>query len=77
VDGGKRTATESFEIKVRKHQKEPVDVRVVEHLYRALTWDIAFTSAKHKKTDSHTIEFPVAIAADGEVTINYTAHYTW
>ncbi len=77
VDDGKRTATESFEIKVRNHKKEPVDVRVVEHLYRALTWDIAFTSAKHKKTDSHTIEFPVTIAADGEETINYTAHYTW
>src|SRR6202166_3636410 len=71
VDDGKRTATESFEIKVRNHKKEPVDVRVVEHLYRGLTWDIAFTSAKHKKTDSHTIEFPVTIAADGEATINY------
>jgi len=77
VDFNKNTATESFEIKIRNHKKEPVDVRVVEHLYRALTWDIAFTSAKHKKTDSHTIEFPVTIAADGEATINYTAHYTW
>jgi len=77
VDDGKRTATESFEIKVRNHKKEPVDVRVVEHLYRALTWDIAFTSTAHKKTDSHTIEFPVTIPPDGEKTITYTAHYTW
>jgi len=77
VDDGKRAATESLEIKVRNHKKEPVEVRVVEHLYRALTWDIAFSSAQHKKTDSHTVEFPVTIAADGEVTINYTAHYTW
>src|SRR5207248_10674930 len=29
---------ESFEIKVRNHKKESVDVRVVEHLYRWLTW---------------------------------------
>jgi hypothetical protein len=77
VDLNKSTATESFEIKVRNHKKEPVDVRVVEHLYRALTWDIAFTSDKHKKTDSQTIEFPVTIAPDGEKTITYTAHYTW
>lgn len=77
VDFNKHTATESFEIKVRNHKKEPVDVRIVEHLYRALTWDIAFSSAEHKKTDSHTIEFPVTIAADGEKTIDYTAHYTW
>jgi hypothetical protein len=77
VDEDKRTATESFEIKVRNHKKEPVDVRVVEHLYRALTWDIAPSSADYKKTDAHTIEFPVIVAPDGEKTITYTAHYTW
>jgi hypothetical protein len=77
VDEGKRTATESFEIKVRNHKKEPADIRVVEHLYRALNWDIASSSADYKKTEAHTIEFPVTIAPDGEKTINYTAHYTW
>jgi hypothetical protein len=77
VDMGKSTATESFEIKVRNHKKEPVDIRVVEHLYRALTWDIASSSADYKKTDAHTIEFPVTIAPNGERTITYTAHYTW
>jgi hypothetical protein len=77
VDENKRTATESFEIKVRNHKKEPVDVRVVEHLYRALNWDIVSSSAEFKKTDSHTVEFPVTIAPDGEKTITYTAHYTW
>jgi len=77
VEQGKSTATESFEIKVRNHKKEPVEVRVVEHLYRALTWDIASSSAEYKKTDSHTIEFPATIAPDEEKTITYTAHYTW
>ncbi len=77
VETGKSTATESFEIKVRNHKKEPVEVRVVEHLYRALTWDIASSSSEYKKTDSHTIEFPVSIAPDEEKTISYTAHYTW
>ena len=77
VDVGKSTTTKSFEIKVRNHKKEPVDVRVVEHLYRALTWDIASSSADYKKTEAHTIEFPVTIAPDGEKTITYTAHYTW
>ena len=77
VETGKSTATESFEIKIRNHKKEPVNVRVVEHLYRGLTWDIASSSADYKKTDAHTIEFPVTIAPDGEKTIAYTAHYTW
>jgi hypothetical protein len=77
VNDNKSTATESFEIKVRNHKKESVDVRVVEHLYRSLTWDIASSSTSYKKTDSPTIEFPVTIAPDGEKTITYTAHYTW
>ena len=77
VEMGKSTANESFEIKVRNHKKEPVDVRVVEHLYRALNWEITSTSTEYKKTDSHTIEFPVTIAPDEEKTITYTAHYTW
>ena len=77
VDNNKRTASESFEIKVRNHKKEPVQVRVVEHLYRAVNWDIASSSADYKKTDSHTIEFPVTIAPDEEKTLTYTAHYSW
>jgi hypothetical protein len=77
VDMGKSTATESFEIKVRNHKKEPVEVRVVEHLYRALTWDIIDHSANYSKTDGQTIEFLVAIAPGEEKTITYTAHYTW
>jgi len=77
VEMSKSTACESFEIKVRNHKKEPVDVRVVEHLYRALTWDIASNSADYHKTDAHTIEFPVTIAPDGEKIITYTAHYSW
>jgi len=77
MDSTRTTANESFEIKVRNHKKEAVDVRVIEHLYRGLTWDITSNSTAYKKTDSHTIEFPVMIAPDEEKTITYTAHYTW
>jgi hypothetical protein len=77
VEMNKNTATESFEIKVRNHKKEPVDVRIVEHLYRALTWDISAKSDDFTKKDSQTIEFPVTIPPDGEKVITYTAHYTW
>ncbi len=77
LETGKKSATESFEIKIRNHKKETVKVRVVEHLYRSLTWDVAANSSDYKKTDAHTIEFPVTIAPDGEKTITYTAHYTW
>jgi hypothetical protein len=73
----KHMLDESFEIKLRNHKKQPVDVRVVEHLYRWSTWDISIHSADFKKIDSKTIEFPVTIAPDQEKVITYTAHYSW
>ena len=77
VDQGKSSATETFEIKVRNHKKEPVEVRVVEHLYRGKNWELTAKSDDYKKKDSQTIEFPVTIAPDEEKTITYTARYTW
>ena len=73
----RNAATETFEIKVRNHKKEPMEVRVVEHLYRGKNWEIVAKSDEYKKKDSQTIEFPVTIAPDGEKVITYTAHYTW
>jgi len=77
VEMGKSSATETFEIKVRNHKKEPVEVRVVEHLYRGKNWEITTKSDDYKKKDSQTIEFPVTVNPDGEKVITYTAHYTW
>jgi hypothetical protein len=77
VEGGRSTATETFEIRVRNHKKEPVEVRVVEHLYRGKNWEITAKSDEYKKKDSQTVEFPVTIAANGEKVVTYTAHYTW
>jgi hypothetical protein len=77
LETNRQMVDESFEIKVRNHKKQPVDVRVVEHLYRWVTWDISAKSDPYRKMDSKTIEFPVTIPPDGEKTITYTAHYTW
>jgi hypothetical protein len=77
TDISRHFADESFEIKIRNHKKEPVNVRVVEHLYRWTNWDISSSSDTYKKTDAQTIEFPVTIAPDQEKVITYTAHYSW
>jgi hypothetical protein len=77
VENAKSNATETFEIRVRNHKKEAVEVRVVEHLYRGKNWEISAKSDSYKKKDSQTIEFPVTVAPDGEKVITYTAHYTW
>ncbi len=70
-------ADESFEIKVRNHKKEAVEVRVVEHLYRWIQWKITANSLDFAKTDARTIEFRPTVPANGEAVINYTVHYTW
>src|SRR6266705_3242134 len=51
LDTNRQTIDESFEIKVRNHKKEPVDIRVVEHLYRWITWDISAKSDSYRRTD--------------------------
>jgi hypothetical protein len=76
-DMARRMMDESFEIKLRNHKKEPVEVRVVEHLYRGTNWDITEKSATYLKTDAQTIEFRVQVAPDSEKVVTYTAHYTW
>ena len=70
-------ADESFEIQLRNHKSEPVEIRVVEHLYRWHTWEIREPSQDFVKKDAQTIEFPVQIAPDGEATVTYLVHYTW
>jgi hypothetical protein len=77
IDSQRDMLDESFEIELRNHKKEPVQVRVVEHLYRWNNWEIRQTSDEFKKKDSQIIEFMVTVPADGAKTVNYTAHYSW
>jgi hypothetical protein len=77
IDRRGRTLDESFEIKLRNHKKEPMEIRVVEHLYRWNNWDIAKNSDPFNKLDSKTVEFRVKVPPDGEKVVTYTAHYSW
>ncbi|HVP44251.1 MAG TPA: hypothetical protein VMS96_12525 [Terriglobales bacterium] len=77
VDVNRQFCDESFEIKVRNHKKESVEVRVVEHLYRWSNWEITSKTHGYRKIDSNRIEFPVTVKPDGEVTVRYTVHYSW
>jgi hypothetical protein len=77
IDRRARTVDESFEIKLRNHKKEPMEIRVVEHLYRWTNWDIQKTSDPFNKLDSKTVEFRVNVPPDAEKVVSYTAHYTW
>ena len=77
VNSNGHELTESFEIKLRNHKKEPVHVIVKENLYRWSNWDITACSDKWEKQDYRTIHVPVDVPGDGEKTITYTVKYTW
>ncbi|MGD8500016.1 MAG: hypothetical protein PVJ86_05185 [Phycisphaerales bacterium] len=78
IDTNRNWLDESFEIKVRnRKEKESVEIRVVEHLYRWINWEIVEKSSDFIKTDSQTIEFRVQLAPGEEEVITYKVHYTW
>ncbi len=68
---------EAFEIRLRNHKSQPVEVLVREHPYRWSNWRVLSSSAPYEKKDARTIEFPVRVAADGETVIRYRVRYTW
>jgi hypothetical protein len=77
VDSNNRWVDETFEIEVRNHKKDAVDVRVVEHLYRWSNWEITMQSSDWHKRDSQTIEFTVTVPPDGSKKVSYAVHYSW
>jgi hypothetical protein len=78
VDTGDKWIDESFEIKLRNRKKDaPVEIRVVEHLYRWSNWNVTAKSDDFVKKDSQTIEFRVPVKPDEEKTVTYTVHYSW
>ncbi|HEY3332294.1 MAG TPA: DUF4139 domain-containing protein [Capsulimonadaceae bacterium] len=77
LDSRDRIADETFEITLRNHKPETVEVRVVEHMYRGVTWSIPTHSDAFVKTDAQAVEFRVHIAPNETQTVTYTVHYTW
>jgi len=75
---GDRAIEESFEITLRNHKAEDIEVRVIERLLRWSEWEIVEASpAEYNKLDAHTIEWRVNVPADGEQKVTYTVRYRW
>jgi hypothetical protein len=68
---------ETFEIKVRNHKQDAVEVMVYEHPWRWSQWEIVKTGTPFEKVDQTTVRFPLKIAPDKEKTFSYTIRYTW
>ena len=76
-NGSERVATQTFEVKVRNHKKEAVEIRVVEHANHGGNWTLTAQSQPHEKKDATTLEFRVPLKPDEEKTVTYTIRYTW
>lgn len=68
---------ESFEIKLRNHKEEAVEIKVIEHLYRWQNSRIKAHSLPYERKDSHTLEFNLKVPPQGEKSLKYTVHYSW
>jgi hypothetical protein len=77
VDRGGHWAREAFEIRVRNHREEEVEVLVAERLYRGVNWTIEARSHDYVKKDSRLVQFPLRVPKDGEAVLTYTVLYTW
>lgn len=77
INNANNWADESFAIKLRNHKKEPVVIRVVEHLYRWTNWEITEKSDPFEKTNAQEIEFRIPLKPNEEHTVTYKVHYTW
>ncbi len=77
VDNRAHWLEEAFEIKLRNHKEQPVEVLVKENLYRWSNWQILSKTHDFTKEDARTIVFPVRVAKDGEATVKYRVRYTW
>ena len=78
VDSARHGLNEAFEIKLRNRKEDgTVEIRVVEHLYRWSTWEIAEKSDPFTKIDSQTVEFRVQVPAGQEKTVTYKVRYAW
>jgi len=77
IDTKRHWIDEDIEIKLRNHKEEPVKVIIKENLYRWVNWKITKSDQKYEKIDSRTIHIPVMIKPGGEVTVNYSVHYSW
>jgi hypothetical protein len=77
VDTANNSATETFEITLRNRKKDPVTIRVIEHLYRSANWNITAHSDPFTKPQSQQIQFLIPVKPGEERKLTYTANYTW
>jgi len=68
---------ETYEVKLRNHKEEKVEVVVVERFYRSRDWEIIESNYTYTKKDAWTVEFVIPVKVDGESVLEYKVRYRW
>ena len=69
---GSQTNEQDIEITLRNHKAEAIQVVVVEHAWGE--WHVTKKSQDFRKKDASTLEFDLALPANGPATVSYTLH---
>jgi hypothetical protein len=77
IDTRTRNLWETFEIRLRNHKDEVVEIKVLENLYRMANWEIEDPSQDWNKESSNRIRFDVRVPPNAETAVRYTVHYSW
>jgi hypothetical protein len=77
IDKNQRSLNETFELRVSNASDSARSVVVREHLYRWTQWNLTQASSKYEKKNADTVEFKLAVPANGEATVTYTVQYQW
>lgn len=77
LDTRNKFAEEEIEIKIRNQKKQPVQVKILENMYRATGWKLTTTSDEYNKENAHQVSFLVNVAPEKEKIIRYIVHYSW
>jgi hypothetical protein len=70
-----RVEEDEYSITLRNHKEAAVEILVVERL--AGDWKVLSKTHAFNQKDAHTIEFPVQVPKDGEVTVTYRVRIQW
>ncbi|GIL19801.1 MAG: DUF4139 domain-containing protein [Candidatus Jettenia sp.] len=72
---GDRAREETWQIKLRNHKKEDVEILVIEHVWG--DFEIRESSHPYHKKDANTLEFLIPVKKDTETIVKYTILYRW
>lgn len=77
VDKAAREMNEGFRVTLTNTGDIARTITVIEHPNRWRNWRLQSPSQKPERQTPDTLEFRVAVPANGKATLDYTLHYSW